>query len=66
MLTEVNGQFIGNLNYNNQILDRATAEAMAADYFFILDAILRDPDTRIEDLRLKDQGADSEREEISI
>jgi non-ribosomal peptide synthetase component F len=40
-------QLAGNLNYNGDILDRATAQAMAASYLEILENIVADPDRPI-------------------
>ena len=44
-LSEVGGRLGGNLNYNSDVVDRETAEAMAADFQKVLEAAVRQPDT---------------------
>jgi SAM-dependent methyltransferase/aryl carrier-like protein len=49
-LAEVDGELAGSLSYNSAILDRSTAEAMAQNYRSMVDALIRDPQMRIDDL----------------
>jgi non-ribosomal peptide synthetase component F len=58
-------QFAGNLNYNANILDRATAQAMAQSYLEILEIVVKEPDIVVS--RLITQSAQlSEREEFLL
>ncbi|MGA8087926.1 MAG: SDR family NAD(P)-dependent oxidoreductase [Terracidiphilus sp.] len=65
-LAEMNGQLVGYLNYNCDVLDPATAKAMATDYCRLLDVILRAPNTPIDDLLPGTSGQASNREEILL
>jgi non-ribosomal peptide synthetase component F len=65
-LLEADGQVDGFLNYNSDVLDRSTAESMAAAYGKILEAIVRDPNTPIEALAQEAEELGSEREEIAL
>ena len=65
-LAEIDGQLVGYLNYNRDILDPATAEAMAACYSQLVSAIVRDPNTPIHDLLTGTPPEASDREEILI
>jgi acyl transferase domain-containing protein/acyl carrier protein len=65
-LAEMNGQLVGYLNYNCDVLDPETAEAMATDYCRLLDVIIRDPNTPIDDLLPGASGEASDREEILL
>ena len=65
-LAEIQGQLVGYLNFNSDVLDQNVAEAMAADYCKLLDAIIRDPNERIEDLLPAPALGASEREEIIL
>jgi acyl transferase domain-containing protein len=56
---EVDGRFAAHLNYNIDILDRATAESMAADYSRILEAITINPNISIGELSLEARAAES-------
>ncbi len=62
-LGQVKDQLVGALNYNTDILDRATAEAMAQDYFEILQNAVREPNRPISSLSLK---SGMEREEMFL
>lgn len=50
-LTEVEKELVGNLSYNSDILDRLIAEDMADAYGRILDAIIREPNAPVDDLK---------------
>jgi acyl transferase domain-containing protein len=63
-LAEVRGQLVGYLNFNSDVLDRNTAENMAADYRKLLDAIVRNTDVRIDDLLSAIRPAEPAREEV--
>ena len=65
-LIEVQGEIDGYLNYNSDVLDRATAESMAAAYCKILEAVVRDPNTPIESLAQEAEELGAEREEITL
>jgi acyl transferase domain-containing protein len=65
-LAEVDGLLIGYLNYNSDVLDPAIAETMAADYCRLLDVIIHDPNTPIDDLLPGTSGEASDREEILL
>jgi acyl transferase domain-containing protein len=65
-LAEMNGQLVGYLNYNCDVLDPATAEAMATDYCRLLDAIIRDSNTPIDDLLPATSVEAPDREEILL
>jgi acyl carrier protein len=65
-LAEIDGQLVGYLNYNRDILDPATAEAMAAGYFQLLDTIIRDPNTPIDDLLPAAPAETAEREKFVL
>jgi hypothetical protein len=65
-LMEVQGEIDGYLNYNSDVLDRATAESMAAAYGKILEAVVRDPNAPIESLAQEADELGSEREEITL
>jgi malonyl CoA-acyl carrier protein transacylase len=59
-------QLVGDLNYNADILDRVTAEAMAESYLGILENAVREPDRPITEL-IPGAGQDgAEREEIFL
>jgi hypothetical protein len=62
-LAQVKDQLVGGLNYNTDILDRATAEAMALDYLEILQNAVRDPNQPISNLTTK---SSVEREEMFL
>jgi non-ribosomal peptide synthetase component F len=49
-LAEVEGELVGNLNYKSDILDRPTAEAMAAAFSNLLETILDDPQLRLAEI----------------
>ena len=63
-LAEVDGQLIGFLNYNSDILDADVAERMASDYCRLLDILIRDPYMPIDDFQVGTSGGTSAREEI--
>jgi non-ribosomal peptide synthetase component F len=65
-LGEANGEVGGYLNYNSDVLDRSTAEAMAAAYCEILEAVVHDPHISIEDLAREAEEVGAEREEIAL
>jgi hypothetical protein len=65
-LVEVQGHVDGYLNYNSDVMDRATAEAMAVAYGKILEAAVRDPDMPIECLAPDTEEIGSEREEFAL
>jgi len=65
-LAEVEGELVGNLNYNSDVMDRATAEAMAASYCKILESIVLDPNLAIKELFPESKDADYGREEIVL
>jgi hypothetical protein len=65
-LLEAEGQVDGFLNYNSDVLDRSTAESMAAAYGKILEAVVHDPNTPIDALALESDEIRSEREEIAL
>jgi hypothetical protein len=65
-LAENQGQLVGYLNFNSDALDRNIAEAMAADYCKLLDAIIRDPNQRIDELLPAPERAEAQREEILL
>jgi len=65
-LGEANGEVGGYLNYNSDVLDRPTAEAMVAAYCEILEVVVRHPYTPIEDLARETEGVETEREEIAL
>jgi hypothetical protein len=65
-LMEVQGEIDGYLNYNSDVLDRATAESMAAAYGKILEAVVRNPHTPIDSLAQEADELGSEREEITL
>jgi len=65
-LVEVQGHVDGYLNYNSDVMDRATAEAMAVAYGKILEAVVRDPNTPIESLAQDSEELGSEREEFAL
>ena len=65
-LLEAEGQVDGFLNYNSDVLDRSTAELMAAAYGKILEAVVLDPNTPIESLAQESDEIGSEREEIAL
>ncbi len=65
-LAEVDGLLIGYLNYNSDVLDPTIAETMAADYCRLLDVIIHDPNTPIDDLLPGTSGEASDREEILL
>jgi hypothetical protein len=63
-LAEIDGKLVGYFNYNLNILETATAEAMAADYISLLDSMIREPNTAINDLSIRETGRESDREKI--
>jgi hypothetical protein len=66
-ITESGGQVVrSELGYNSYVVDRATAESMAESYCKILDAVLHDSNTPIEDLAEKLEVLGAEREEIAL
>ena len=65
-LAEIRGQLVGYLNFNSDALDRNIAEAMAADYCKLLDAIIRDPNKRIDELLPAPERSEPQREEILL
>ncbi len=65
-LAENQGQLVGYLNFNSDAMDRNIAEAMAADYCKLLDAIIRDPNQRIDELLPAPEHAEPQREEILL
>ncbi len=54
------------LAYNTQVLDRPTAESMAASYCHIVESVIRNPNGRVDDLLKQVDGLDREREDIFI
>jgi hypothetical protein len=60
-VAEVDGQLIGFLNYNSDILDADVADMMASDYCRLLDTLIRDPHMPIDDFQM---GSASACEEI--
>ncbi|HEX4038892.1 MAG TPA: SDR family NAD(P)-dependent oxidoreductase [Acidobacteriaceae bacterium] len=58
-------QLAGNLNYNGDVLDRATAEAMAASYLQILERVVADPGRPIGEIIFQ-AGQPQNREEILL
>jgi hypothetical protein len=65
-LVEVQGHVDGYLNYNSDVMERATAEAMATAYGKILKAVVRDPNMPIENLAPGSEGLVTEREEFAL
>jgi non-ribosomal peptide synthetase component F len=65
-LAEVEGELVGNLNYNSDIMDRPTAESMAAGYCRILEVVVRNTRTPIKEFVADCQDASSSREEIVL
>ena len=65
-MSEVDGHFAGYLNYNCDILDRATAESMAADYSRIIEAITLDANLRVSEWTIEAREAESGREEFVL
>lgn len=63
-LTEVEGELIGNLTYNTEILDRPVAGEMADAYRRILDAVIRNPNLRIDDLKDTSAASSSQMEDL--
>ena len=55
----------GNLNYNGDVLDSATAEAMAASYLEILENVVQHPDWPIGEI-IAQAGLSGEREELML
>ena len=49
-LAEVEGELVGNLNYNSLILDRPTADAMALAFSNLLETVLADPQIRLSEI----------------
>jgi len=50
---EVEGRFVGFLNYNVDVLDHATAASMAADYSSLLSAVTLNPKARLDELPIQ-------------
>ena len=65
-LAEVEGELVGNLNYNSDVLDRATAQSMAVSYCRILELVVRDHNLPIKELLLDCKDVSSGREEIVL
>jgi non-ribosomal peptide synthetase component F len=65
-LAEFQGQIVGNLNYNTDIVDRETAESMAVAFSNIVESVLLNPDTPIEELAHDAEEMCSERDEIVL
>jgi len=66
-ITEADGQIVrSDFAYNTNVLDRTTAESMAAAYGKILEAAVRDHNIPIEKLGHEAEQLGSEREEIAI
>jgi acyl transferase domain-containing protein len=65
-LAEVEGELVGNLNYNSLILDRPTAAAMASAFSNLLETILTDPHIHISEISQDGtpSKSSSDREEI--
>lgn len=66
-ITEADGQIVrSDFLYNTNVLDRSTAESMAAAYGKILEAAVRDQNIPIENLGQEAEELGSEREEIAL
>jgi non-ribosomal peptide synthetase component F len=65
-LIEVRGVIDGYLNYNSDVIDRATAESMASAYGNILESVARDPNMPIESLVSGCEEVATEREEFAL
>jgi microcystin synthetase protein McyG len=65
-LAEVEGELVGNLNYNSDIMERPMAESMAAGYCRILEAVVRDVHQPVRELLLDCKDVDAGREEIVL
>ncbi len=61
---EVEGRFVGFLNYNVDVLDHETAAAMAADYSSLLAAVTLHPKTRLDELPIQVETAECSEEFI--
>ncbi|MGH9593766.1 MAG: condensation domain-containing protein, partial [Bryobacteraceae bacterium] len=65
-LSDVGGRLGGNLNYNSDVVDRKTAEAMAEDFREIVEAAAREVDAPIASLLPGSRRSAAEREEIVL
>jgi hypothetical protein len=65
-LAQVESQIVGNLNYNTEILDRPTVEAMAQSYVEILEQAVRAPNDLISAFMPESGPNDADREEIFL
>ena len=65
-LAQVENQIVGNLNYNTDILDRPTADAMAQSYREILEQAVRAPNDLISAFMPESGANDADREEIFL
>jgi non-ribosomal peptide synthetase component F len=65
-LVEVQGHVDGYLNYNSDVMDRATAEAMATAYGKILEAVVSNPHIPVESLMQESEDLGTGREEFAL
>src|SRR5579871_1696183 len=65
-LAQVENQIVGNLNYNTDILDRPTAEAMAQSYLEIVEKAVRAPHDLLSAFMPESGANDADREEIFL
>jgi hypothetical protein len=65
-LAQVESQFVGNLNYNTDILDRAAVEEMAQIFPEILEKAVHAPSQLISAFMPANASNDAEREEIFL
>jgi malonyl CoA-acyl carrier protein transacylase len=64
LIGQLEGQFVGNLSYNTDIVEREIAELINQSYFAILGTVAREPNRPISELISQAATAGGEREEV--